>query len=82
MFRDFLIQKDSCPLSQMMDLTKRMMRRQLKEKKEGEVLRRLWSLNCISRGEESEMNPFELMLNGIKWYMDVHHHDDHFLVSL
>ena len=48
-----------------MDLTKRMMRRQLKEKKEGEVLRRLWSLNCISRGEESEMNPFELMLNGI-----------------
>jgi len=51
-FRDFLIQKDSCPLSQMMDLTKRMMRRQLKEKKEGEVLRRLWSLNCISRGEE------------------------------
>ena len=65
MFRDFLIQKDACPLSQMMDLTKRMMGRQLKEKKEGEVLRRLWSLNCISRGEESEMNPFELMLNGI-----------------
>ena len=38
------------------DLKRRRRRRQCGlKKKEGEALRRLWSLSCISRGEESEI---------------------------